>query len=128
MGKTLDKKGKLDWWESTQVREPRINNVLPNKESVPSGFYHIYDEFWEPSFKEDTAWTSVSDLVKTLLSLAKIVYNCPSDFSPNVKPITLKFRLQPLLEYPTHNLPWLHPHASTLSNFSRLLERFRGCR
>ncbi|CAH0054485.1 unnamed protein product [Clonostachys solani] len=124
MDKPVGKKGTLDWWESTRVREPRINNILPNKEPIPSGFYYIHDEFWDPSSDEDTAWAPVIDLVKGLPSLAKIVYNCPNHFPPGLldtlhqnhaqcKIHHLTFRLQTLLQHPTHGMslatsPCLH--------------------
>ncbi|CAH0019242.1 unnamed protein product [Clonostachys rhizophaga] len=115
MDRPVDKKGTLDWWESTQVREPHINNILPNKEPIPSGFYYIYDKFWELSSEEDTAWAPVIDLIKMLPSIAKIIYNCPNHFPPSLlnalhqnhtqcKIHYLTFRLQTILQHPTYGM------------------------
>ncbi|CAG9979390.1 unnamed protein product [Clonostachys byssicola] len=103
----------LGWWKSTLVDEPRINTLLPNTEPIHRGeFINDDEQYNDRSSKDYTAWAPIISLVKTLPSLAKLVYGCPDQFPPGLLDALhshhpqcrlhhLKLRLQ--------TLSWDHP-------------------
>ncbi|CAH0014638.1 unnamed protein product [Clonostachys rhizophaga] len=75
----------LGWWKSTLVEEPRINTLLPNTEPIHRGeFIHDDERYNDRSSKDYTAWAPIISLIKTLPSLAKLVYDCPDQFPPSL--------------------------------------------
>uniref|UniRef100_A0A8H7NL51 Uncharacterized protein n=1 Tax=Bionectria ochroleuca TaxID=29856 RepID=A0A8H7NL51_BIOOC len=103
----------LGWWKRTLVDEPRINTLLPNTEPIHRGeFINDDDRYNDRSSKDYTAWAPIISLIKTLPSLAKLVYDCPDQFPPGLLDALhshhprcrlhhLKLRLQ--------TLSWDHP-------------------